>query len=422
MKPIYYLLALGFFFGHSLKAQVTEQDVFDHNLMFSDTYASKDYDFALIELYWLLENDENISQNVLIKGVRVLDANMKNIADKDSILTMQNIALSLYQKRLEKYGSSEKLKNNQLAKTYQYWRSNQSKYGELFSFFREEISTSPQMISNANLLAYMDVMRRVRLTKGDITDEQIIGGYNQITSALEERKSPGNNEGGYMEKIDEMFAKLVVLTCEDLKSAYGEKIKDDIESVDMAKIYVKMAITSDCKDDPTFHEALDYVITYEPSLNLVLYKAKLLLGQSKLNESESYFGKALGMEVTASQKSEIYNYLAKIYTHKEQKRQAQMYANKSLALVDNKEAHSILGNLYMSSFSDCAGDKDIVARRAVFLAAYDQFEKANDTKNMTIAKESFPSMEEIHFNQYSLGQKIEVDCWFNESVELRRRD
>ena len=58
----------------------------------------------------------------------------------------------------------------------------------------------------------------------------------------------------------------------------------------------------------------------------------------------------------------------------------------------------------------------------MFIAAYEMYKRAGDTKKMHGAKTQFPSKEEIFTNNFEVGQSLPVGCWINESVRLQSRD
>ncbi|MFY0651476.1 MAG: hypothetical protein JXQ96_05560 [Cyclobacteriaceae bacterium] len=404
-----------------LFGQALQEDIYSHNIIFKDAYAFKNYDEAFDEFNWLLENDPDIGELTIIKGINVLEVKMKDTKDRLVLEELQTKALSLYQYRFEHFGQTAKVKNFELTKTYKYWAARPDKHNEVIALFEQSLSTIPNKISNANLLAYMDILRRARNTGMKISDHQIIKNYDLLSDIIVSRQSVSEDSDIYLDKLKSIFTGIIKFSCEELESRYGKDLKDDFDAVDDARLYVKLAIESKCRDSDLFSQALSYVVKYDPSLNLLLYSAKLSLAQGKLEEAESYFGKALTFDIDVESKSEVYMSLAKIYTLKEEKRSAMNFAAKAIKVNGNKKAHSLIGSLYMSSFSECAEGKDIVQRRAVFIAAYDQFELANDRDGMEQAKANFPSAEEIHSNLYRVGQKIEVDCWFKENVELRKR-
>jgi len=75
----------------------------------------------------------------------------------------------------------------------------------------------------------------------------------------------------------------------------------------------------------------------------------------------------------------------------------------------------------MASYEDCKGGVSRVQDRAVFLAAYEMYKKAGNSKMMQLAKAQFPSMEEIFELSLKEGETLRVGCWINETVTIQRR-
>ena len=60
--------------------------------------------------------------------------------------------------------------------------------------------------------------------------------------------------------------------------------------------------------------------------------------------------------------------------------------------------------------------------RLVYLAAYDMYQRAGESKKMASAKDQFPSKEDIFLVNWTAGDTQRVGCWINESVTIRTRD
>ena len=75
----------------------------------------------------------------------------------------------------------------------------------------------------------------------------------------------------------------------------------------------------------------------------------------------------------------------------------------------------------MSSFDDCKQLKSKVDDRAIYLIAYDMYQKAGNTRGMKSAEAQFPSISEMFELDLKEGQSITVGCWINQSTTLRRR-
>lgn len=399
-----------------------EKDVFYRNLFFKDLYTSGNYDEAYGELVWILENDPQPDENVYIRGIKVVNA-LIDKAPGDSLKSIwQQEVMALYEQRLDRFGYSAKVKNLQLTQAYKYWANHPNKSTDLLLIFKKNLEESSEDISNANLLAYMDAIKRADRFGVGFSPDEVIDEYDVISSTLESRLVVSDDPVVFRNKVDEIFLNMGGLDCNSFKERFGDSVRDDLEAVNRSKLYLKLAFKLNCEKDETFHRALDYVLKYEPSLDLLLYKSKFSMAQRELDEAESTLGKALTYEMTSEIESDIYYDLARVYALKEEKSKSRDFALKSIEKHQNSKSRALIGSLYMSSFSDCADDKDIVERRAIYIAAYNQFKLANDTENMSLAKANFPSMDEIFYNGYELGQSVTVACWFDETVILDKRN
>lgn len=401
------------------KAQ-SEDEIRNQQTLFYDECSFGEYKVALEHLDWLIKNAPESSENIYKKGATILDKLIKNESDPETLKDLHATALNLYKTRFDLFGPNYKVKNTELTRAYQYWNKSPKKYEELLNLFRSTADSYPEHISNSNLLAYMDIVRRTKKYVKNISDEQVLEEYNRISSILQSRPLDSDADT-YATKINQMLAGAIELNCTTLDDLLGNKLTDDLESVASAKLFVNLSNKVDCRDE-SFNKAIDIVLKYDPTAPIALYKAKSLMKDKALNDAEHYFGVALTLTDDPDLTSDTYLNLARIYTLKEDKIKAQNFAYKAINVNKNKKAYSLIGNLYLTSFSECTEDKDIVARRAVYIAAYDMFEKADDQENMVLAKGLFPSASEIHMNNYSQGQQVEVNCWFKKTVVLDKRN
>jgi hypothetical protein len=87
-----------------------------------------------------------------------------------------------------------------------------------------------------------------------------------------------------------------------------------------------------------------------------------------------------------------------------------------------KDAYTLIGNLYMSSSNDCRGGESRAKDYSIFIAAYNAYQRAGDSKGMGSARSRFPSKEELFTEGLSVGSSISTGCWIGETVTLATRD
>ncbi len=116
--------------------------------------------------------------------------------------------------------------------------------------------------------------------------------------------------------------------------------------------------------------------------------------------------------------------MANINLKEGNKQKARDFALKSASLSSSQssKAYKLVGDIYMNSYEQCKGGKDVVEDRAVFIAAYDMYVKAGNSAGMNNAKEQFPSKEEVFTYNKKIGDSIKLNCWVGETVTIQTRD
>ena len=116
--------------------------------------------------------------------------------------------------------------------------------------------------------------------------------------------------------------------------------------------------------------------------------------------------------------------LARLHAQAGRKGQARTAAREAAAMDAEltSSAYSLIGDLYMSAFNDCKGGESRAKDYSVFIAAYNAYQRAGDSKGMGSARSRFPSKEELFTEGLAVGSSINTGCWVGETVTLATRD
>ncbi len=202
------------------------------------------------------------------------------------------------------------------------------------------------------------------------------------------------------------------------------KLQANPDDAEMAKKIIALSLASSCTDRPFFIEAAEATFNAEPNAGLAKTIASRKLANDETDEADEWFKKAIELSSDDEQKGEIYMDMASINLKNGDKAQARNYALKSASMSSEQasKAYKMVGNMYMNSYDQCKGGKNMVEDQAVFIAAYDMYAKAGDRAGMSSAKEQFPSKEEVFTYNKKVGEKVKVNCWVGESVTIQTRD
>ena len=317
-------------------------------------------------------------------------------------------------------------------KAYAAYKYNVKKKAELkniLDLFDRAFELNNNKISYYMFLPYMSVITYNAKYLKNLSDDDILTRYDNIQEYLdhqiksEKSADKKNKLLGYKSTIDGLLVGVVNIDCDFVREKLGPKFQEDPSDIKLAKKVFGFMLNGKCTDDPLWLQAGETILNEEPDFGIAKALGAKFKAAGQFDKSEAYFNKALELTDDPQAKADMYVQLGSLAEKKGQKSSARGLYRKALGVdPSKKEAYTAIGNLYCTSFNQCAGKQDIVKDRAVYLAAYEMFRKAGNTKAMNSAKAQFPSKEEIFTLNYEKGQSISVGCWIGETVTLETRD
>lgn len=394
----------------------------EKNALYNDLLNQKNYKEAVPALDWLLENTPDLNAAIYINGAKIYQALADAETDPGQKIQYQEKALSMYDLRIEHFKEEAKVLDRKAYVAYKYLKDRKEKYKELYDLFERTFELNGSNISVNNLVAYMDVIRRYRASGGSLSDEDVLERYDKVSTIIGKKIKSGKNVET-LEKnrsfVDKMLTSMVKIDCDFIANKLRPAFEQDQSNTSLAKKIMGLSLTYECTKLPVFTKAAMAVQIAEPTFGV----AKLIAIKSDAagdrETAAKYYQQALELAADGKQKAEINYGLANHYRARGQKAKAREYALK--AAPSMKQAYKLIGDLYMGSFNDCKGGVSKVADRAIFIAAYNMYQKAGNAKGMKNAEAQFPSMEEIFERGMEEGQTQTVGCWINETVSVKRR-
>ncbi|MCS7017873.1 MAG: tetratricopeptide repeat protein [Cytophagales bacterium] len=397
--------------------------------LFSDAINTKEYDIAVENGEWLLTNLPNLHASLYIKSVQLYTALLNKETDATKKQAYQDKVLALYDKRMYCFGVTKDLLERKGAIFYDYLMPRKGKEKEVYEFYKNLVEKyKDQLSSPVYFQYYLDAVGKAKEAGVQgITEDTFMDAYdNEVMPVIEKKIAAGGDAAASWVKakdaIDGMVQLYVQVDCEFVKKNLGPKLQETPDDLKLAKKIA--AYMSKCVTEPLFLQALQVIFKAEPSAGNAITIGKLLMAQNRIAEGKEMYQKAIELLPAdeKSKKADLLIELAKI-ARKDGKfvEARKLYMDAvSYDPANAKEAYKAIGDMYMSSYQQCQG-KNPVENRAVFLAAYDMYEKAGDSKSMAEAKAQFPSMEEIFTLGMQEGTPINVGCWINVSTTIRKR-
>ena len=397
----------------------------EKNVLYTDNMKSELYKEAIEPLEWLVTTVPNLNPSIYINGAKIYEELANKEESPEEKIKYQERALEMYDLRIKYFNNEAEVLNRKAFTAYKFYKSTKPKYSELMELFSRAFEVNGINIYDNNLIAYMDVIRRFKLTGGSISDEDVLEVYSTVTGLID-KKIAGTDDPTRLEAIadnvDKVLAATITVDCEFVENNLGPKLDDNPEDEKLARKFFQLMLTGKCTDSPLAVKAAKTVHHVEPSFGLAKFIATKSQADGETESAVKYFNEALELADDSDKRGDTYLGLARLYAAKGRKIESRRNALRAVSESPNlREAYSLIGNLYLSSYEDCREGISKVQDRAVFIAAYEMYNRAGNSQAMSEMKAQFPSMEEIFNEGKELGDSMTVGCWINETVRLDRR-
>ncbi|MEM9326514.1 MAG: hypothetical protein AAGA85_12695, partial [Bacteroidota bacterium] len=211
-------------------------------------------------------------------------------------------------------------------------------------------------------------------------------------------------------------------SCEAVALLWEQRSRADLDA-NTTNTLLTLALDNGCIKKEFFEELAWQVIRTEQNIKLVQLIAGKLAADGQRQLAADIYNYGLEFTQDESTLLEILIKQAVLHQVRGDYPNARRFARKILAQHPGHElAHELIGDLYFDSYYNCKKGISRVEDRAIFIAAYRQYELAGAAEKMNLAKEQFPSGQEIFEDLFSVNEVFTVGCWVNESVRLDKRD
>ena len=396
-------------------------------VLYTDSKKQKNYEAAVPPLQWLLENAPDLNPSIYMNGADIYEGLAAKASDPAQKQEYVDQALAMYDKRLEYFGQGQEseILNRKANTAMKLMYKDKSKYDQIQEIFSKTLESGD--LAYYNLVPYMTVAK-TQYESGKLDETQVIEIHDKITEMANKNAQAGGKEAAKytdaLGNVDKIFASTVTVSCDYIAEKMVPKLKENPDDADMAKKIIALSLASSCTDQPFFIEAAEATFKVEPNAGLAKTIASRKMANDESEEANKWYEKAIELSNDDEQKSEIYSDMASINLKNGNRAKAREYALKSASLSSSQasKAYKLVGDMYMNSYDQCKGGKDIVEDRAVFIAAYDMYKKAGNSAGMNNAKEQFPSKEEVFTYNKKVGGTMKVGCWVGETVTIQTRD
>ncbi len=399
----------------------------EKNALYTDSFKQGNFREAANHLSWLLTEVPNLNKSIYIHGVIIYNGMASEETDKDKALktVFQDSVLALYDLRIKYFGEEDKVLNRKAYDAYKYYSRDKSRYQELFTLFKSTFELNGNKVMDINLLPYMDIMRRYKVSGGNISDQEILDIYEEIVKITNYKIDQGKNVDRLkvvLDKVNELLVSTIDVDCEFVKNTLGPKLKAEPDNLKLAKNILRLSFAGKCMELEVSVAAAKIVQKNEPRFALAKLIGQSAAARKDYETAVIYLEESVELTDDNTKKGESLYSLAIIQTNLDRNVSARDYARKAVSADPTlKDAYRLIGNLYYNSFDNCKRGDNPIHDQGVYFAAYDMFKLAGDGSGMNRAKAQFPTMEQIFTWDLQVGDRFKVGCWINQTVSIQKR-
>lgn len=374
---------------------------------------------ALQTLSWIYAKVPNLHPSIYQDGAKVIEDILKAEQNPARTSRLVDSLMWTFDQRIALFDDKGALDRKAYAAFKLYYKTPE-KFPFLFDLYQKLFALDPAQISDFNLTPYMTLATYYYKAKPtEMTMEMLLDVYDQITVVIEKNGSPQKE----IDKVDAFLGSIdTALNCDFIEQKLVPKQKANPGDLKLAKKVFSYSLKAKCTDQPYFTEALVTLYENEPTFNIAKALGDKYVASGDPYKAMAYYSKAESMAQSNEEKFEVLFGQAVVQSKLGNKVKSRALAYEALSVQPNSEkAFTLIGNLYYNSFQDCSEEESKVKDRAVFIAAYEMYKKAGNVDQMNVAKEQFPTIEDIFSENLEEGKPYTVGCWINETVILRRR-
>lgn len=391
-----------------------------------DAISIKKYRESANALHWLMNNVPDLYDGLYINAYKAYEELAKTSEDEAQKNMFLDSMFIAYNKKEEVFELTDREKNNKAYRYYKYWKSNKEKIAEGMAAYKV-VYEKPNEVINNNIVSYMDLVRRYRAYGNDFSNEEVIDVYSKVMNIIELKAAEGEDAAKlarYKAAVNGLLTQTMGddLNCEFINENLAPPL-DLGDDLTLAKKVFGLLLERGCGDSPYIEVAAKIIQKQEPTEGIAKVLAQRAFGNKDYENAAAFYMEAVNLSQDNEKKADLYMNIAQLNIAQGKKSEARAAAFEAAKLDPGKasQAYTYVANMYMNSFDDCSKKESMIDDRSIFMAAYDLYQRAGNTKGMAEAKAQFPTVSDIFTANKNEGDAIRVGCWINVPTTIKTR-
>ncbi|HEY9117542.1 MAG TPA: hypothetical protein VIN11_06935 [Roseivirga sp.] len=391
-----------------------------------DAMSVDKYREAANSLSWLMKNAPDLYDGLYINGYKAYEGLAeaeKDEAKQNVLLDSMFICFDLKSKYFE---LTDLEKNNEAYRYYKYWKANKSKMSEAMEAY-DIAYENPSEVINNNIVSYMDIARRYKAYGNALSNDEVLEIYGKVMDVIDLKEQAGDDVEKlerYKTAVNSLLTQIIGddLNCEFINKNLAPPL-DQNNDPKLAKKIFGLLLGQSCSDSPYFLKAAEIIQASEPTEGIAKVIAQRAFAAKDYPKAEKYYKEAANLSTDPEKKADLLLDMTKLYIAQSNKPEARKVALEAAKLDATKESEALtlVANMYMNSFNECSQQKSQIDDRAIYMAAYDLYQKAGNSEGMAQARAQFPTVSDVFTANKKEGEAIRVGCWINVSTTIKTR-
>ena len=396
----------------------------EYNAAYVDYMKSEQFVDATKPLYWLLVNTPKLNESIYINGVTIYNGAAAATTDAAQKKVYQDSVITIFDLRKQNFDNEPKWIENKAYYRYNYNKGDKTKLGQALAVFDRVIELNCTFNTINLVAAYFDLVYRHYANNKAFTKVELLEKYEKLNALLAEAEANGKDISAPKGTLEQLVVLMELIDCEFIETTLGPRLTADSTNMVLANQIFNYSVKYKCFGSASFLTALEIIDNQNPTYATSQVRAMRYMQNREYDKALPVLQKALTLVENDVQKAEILYDLAKIHAVEGRKSAARTSAQDAAKFdaEKGKEAWKLIAEMYMSSSADCRRGISRVEDQAVYIAAYNAYSRAGDSKGMAEARARFPSKEELFTESRQIGETVTVGCWIGETVTLASRD
>ena len=385
------------------------------------------YRQAANSLSWLMKNAPDLYDGLYINAYKAYE----NLAEAETDETKQNVLLDsmfiAFNLKEKYFGLSDLEVNNKAYRYYKYWKSNREKIGEALEAYHEAYK-KPEEVINNNIVSYMDVVRRYKAYGNSISNDQVLDVYGKVLDVIDRKEQQGEDSDKldrYRAAVNGLLTQIIGddLNCDFINTNLAPPLNNNTNDLKLAKKIFGLLLNQGCTESTYFLKSAEIIQKLEPTEGMAKVIAQRAYSTKEYDKAVKFYQQAVSLSKDPEKKADLLLGLTSVYIAQGNKQEARKIAFQAAETHKSYEAQALtlIANMYMNSFNECAKQQSQIDDRAIYMAAYDLYQKAGNKEGMAQARAQFPTVSDVFTANKNEGDPIKVGCWINVSTTIKTR-